>query len=276
MFTAGFEASRLTVLSRRCLTAAGTCARGERFRVDVDWRDFAGQEGAAGFLDAVGDSSRVFWFFEQNNWEMMVKVLDGCGINDHFWVFAAGITDVATSLRVTDTWTGRRWSSSSGLGQASVPVTDTRAFATCEAEAPAGWVSQASSSVVADGAEPSPISGGCGGPGLCFRDRFYVRVEWWDYDGNTGVGQVVPIDSRDSGLLWFFDPDNWEMMVKVLDGCEVNGRAWVFAAATTDVGTRLTVIDRFTGEQKVYESPLGVAAPAITDTDAFDLCLQGG
>ncbi|MEE8522333.1 MAG: hypothetical protein V3T72_00245, partial [Thermoanaerobaculia bacterium] len=78
--------------------------------------------------------------------------------------------------------------------------------------------------------------------------------------------------SQDSGLFWFFDPDNWEMMIKVLDGCGFNDHFWVFASATTNVEYTLRVTDTQTGVMKEYFNPLGNAAPAITDTGAFATC----
>ncbi len=108
---------------------------------------------------------------------------------------------------------------------------------------------------------------------LCVNgERFRVEVEWRDFDGQTGVGRVVPAGSSDSGLFWFFSPDNWEMLVKVLDGCDVNGRVWVFAAATTNVEHTLRVTDAASGEERSYFNPLGTSADAITDTGAFAGC----
>ena len=63
---------------------------------------------------------------------MLVKVLDGCGFNDRFWVFAAATTDVAYTLRVRDTDNGQVQEYTNPLGVASAAVTDTDAFATCE------------------------------------------------------------------------------------------------------------------------------------------------
>ncbi len=51
------------------------------------------------------------------------------------------------------------------------------------------------------------------------------------------MGTMVPGATNESGLFWFFDDDNWEMLVKVLDGCGTNGHFWVFLAAATDVST---------------------------------------
>ena len=108
---------------------------------------------------------------------------------------------------------------------------------------------------------------------MCLNDhRFRVEVAWRDFAGNTGAGQLVDGGSADSGLFWFFNPDNWEMLVKVLDGCGVNDRYWVFAAATTNVEYTLRVTDAQTGAVKEYFNPLGNAADAITDAAAFPTC----
>ncbi len=62
------------------------------------------------------------------------------------------------------------------------------------------------------------------------------------------------------------------MLVKVLDGCPVNQHFWVFAAATTNVEYTLRVTDTETGAVEEYLNPLGVASPAIIDTEAFMTC----
>ena len=108
---------------------------------------------------------------------------------------------------------------------------------------------------------------------LCLNQgRFQVKVSWRDFAGATGPGTVVPFGSDDSGLFWFFTADNWEMLVKVLDGCGINEHYWVFATATTDVEYTLEVVDSSNGASKTYSNPLGTAAPAITDTSAFATC----
>jgi predicted esterase len=107
---------------------------------------------------------------------------------------------------------------------------------------------------------------------LCLQQgRFRVAVAW-DANGSAGAGQAVANPSPDSGLFWFFSADNWELMVKVLDGCAVNGHYWVYAAGTTTVHYMLTVTDTLTGKAVTYENPAGRAAAATTDVDAFQTC----
>ena len=115
--------------------------------------------------------------------------------------------------------------------------------------------------------------GGCvpGPTVLCVGNgRFRVDVTWKDFQGNTGPGTIVAdAVSEDSGLFWFFAPENWELLVKVLDGCAVNGHHWVFAAATTNVEYTLTVTDTETDQAWSWRNPLGRSSPAVTDTVAL-------
>ncbi|HEX4954598.1 MAG TPA: PQQ-binding-like beta-propeller repeat protein [Thermoanaerobaculia bacterium] len=122
---------------------------------------------------------------------------------------------------------------------------------------------------------PEAGAGGCVADErtLCLNGgRFQVTVEYRTAQGVSGDGRVAPVGSADSGLFWFFDPANWEMLVKVLDGCPVNGHVWVFAAATTDVELTLRVLDTRTALVREYPNALGQTAPTITDTSAFATC----
>jgi pimeloyl-ACP methyl ester carboxylesterase len=107
---------------------------------------------------------------------------------------------------------------------------------------------------------------------LCLNQgRFRVEVAW---DGGTlsGTGKVVPGASVNAGVFAFANPDNWELMVKVFDGCGRNGQFWVYSAAMTDLHYVLTVTDTRTGQVKRYEKPGGQLAPATIDTTAFPSC----
>jgi Calx-beta domain len=113
-----------------------------------------------------------------------------------------------------------------------------------------------------------------GATALCLRDgRFEVEVAWRDFADASGPGRAVEATpSDDSGLFWFFAPANWEMLFKVIDGCAFNDRYWVFFAATTNVEYTVTVTDTVRGQLRSYSNPLGTAAPAVTDVDAFATC----
>ncbi|MCG8458185.1 MAG: hypothetical protein MI919_18050, partial [Holophagales bacterium] len=78
--------------------------------------------------------STLFTFFDSSNWEILVKVLDGCAINDRFWVFGAAATDVEYTITITDTATDSVWTYTNPLGTTSAAIDDTDAFATCQAQ----------------------------------------------------------------------------------------------------------------------------------------------
>lgn len=108
---------------------------------------------------------------------------------------------------------------------------------------------------------------------LCLNSgRFRVQTAWKTGAGDEGLATVVPFGSDDSGLLWFFNSSNWEMLVKVLNGCGAGGHYWVFFAATTNVQFVVTVTDTQNGQVKTYLNPQGISADAVTDTNAFATC----
>lgn len=108
---------------------------------------------------------------------------------------------------------------------------------------------------------------------LCLdNQRFLVQATFRTTAGGPlGSAQSVPLRA-DSGLFWFFGPENLELLVKVLDGCGVNARHWVFLAAATDVEYTVKVTDTENGAVKSYSNPLGLLSPARSDVDAFSGC----
>ena len=106
------------------------CVNGGRFRVQMDWATPDGRTGSATALPQTSDTG-MFWFFSANNVEAIVKVVNGCSFNQRYWVFAAGLTNVAVSLRVTDTQSGILRTYTNAQGNAFQPIQDTAAFPTC-------------------------------------------------------------------------------------------------------------------------------------------------
>jgi hypothetical protein len=60
---------------------------------------------------------------------VVVKVIDGCSLGGHFWVFAGGLTHVHTVIIVTDMQTGAVKTYTNPEGQAFAPIQNTSAFA---------------------------------------------------------------------------------------------------------------------------------------------------
>ena len=104
-------------------------------------------------------------------------------------------------------------------------------------------------------------------------DRFKTRTFWRTNQGTRSSAQVATFPSDNSGLFYFFNPNNIEMLLKVLNACSLSPpRYWVFAAATTNVEFMLTVTDTQTQQVKAYFNPQGNPAPPLQDTSAFATC----
>jgi hypothetical protein len=83
---------------------------------------------------------------------------------------------------------------------------------------------------------------------------------------------VVPL-SANSAMVWFFSPDNAEMLIKVVDACnQPVPRFWVFFAATTNVDFTVRVTDTRSGVSVDYHNLLGQAAAPVLDTGTFATC----
>src|SRR5215510_12169896 len=87
-------------LALGCLpTTTHLCLGYERCQVEVDWRlpgGIAGKGQAVPLTDDTGS----FWFFDNSNLELVIKVLDGRAVNGHFWIFYGGLSDVEYQITV--------------------------------------------------------------------------------------------------------------------------------------------------------------------------------
>ncbi len=87
-------------------------------------------------------------------------------------------------------------------------------------------------------------------------------------EGEEGQAKSGVWASGQSGILWFFNRENAEVLVKVLDGCAHNGYRWVFVAPVTTLEFNLWVTgpnrDRWT-----HSNQQNVTAATKSDTSAF-------
>lgn len=111
-------------------TATAICLNGGRFRVQAMFLTPQGQNGLANTVKLTDDSGYL-WFFGATNIEAVIKVLDGCAVNNRYWLFAGGLTNVRVMLTVTDTVRGSSATYLNQQGPAFQPIQDTGAFATC-------------------------------------------------------------------------------------------------------------------------------------------------
>lgn len=244
---------------RGCGDGSELCLNGGRFSVRAFWRDFQGHTGTGKIRSLTGDTG-LFWFFQPSNLELAVKVLNGSGVNGHFWVFYGALSTVEYRLEVVDTVSGEvsvYFNPRRNLASRA----DTSAF-----ESVASAASANAPTAVPQGSPPAAAAAGTCTPGptvLCLRSgRFKVQV----------TQGLIPAQSReitgDTGAFWFFDQENIELFLKVLDGRPVNGRFWVFFGSLSNVDYTVAVTDMETGQRRTYTNPQGTFG-SVADTGAF-------
>ena len=244
-----------------CLGAGG------RFRVQADWRapGFGAGSGDGGAVPLT-DRSGMFWFFQPENIELIVKVLDG--FVGERWVFYGALSNVEYWVTVTDTATGAQRTYHNEQGS-ECGNADTAAFPP-EAAAVGAFTLDPALPL-----EPSTeaAAGPCAPGTLCLLDgRFEVTATW--KTEVQGVATPVPLAGGTSGLFWFFNASNIELVVKALDGTVpgLNGRYWFFYGALSDVEYDIHVRDTVTGNEKTYHhayTPGVVELCGDQDTNAF-------
>ncbi len=254
--------------------------------------------------------SGLLYFFERDNAEVLVKVLaSACGLpnNEHVWVFVAPVTTLAFNLTIAspnpddEVWTHRNpkggrtattlsdnlafpcpatgstvAGASDGYGTSGVELVDS-GFSERRVSAPGLSLAVESASVgvpqaIAAGertdCEPQPVTtlGGGYTVNMCVE---YLK----DGASEVQAAQDFELDSRQSGLLYFFQPDNAELLVKVLDsacGLPNNEHVWVFVAPVTTLAFNLTIESPNPDEEVwTHYNRFGRTASAKSDNEAF-------
>ncbi len=200
-------------------------------------------------------ASGLLYFFDRDNVEVLVKVLDGCAVNGHRWVFVAPVTDLAFNLEIVERATGRRFVHRNPKGLTAEPRSDTAAFP-CQPEESAAAASASGTAYAGDTGGRVPVSADGATPRRDSRGAREARGPA-AAGGGTGPGHAD-----------FFDRDNAEVLVKVLDGCAVNGHRWVFAAPVTDLAFNL-VVTQPDGSVWTHRNQAGKTARPRSDADAF-------
>ncbi|HEV2852641.1 MAG TPA: CSLREA domain-containing protein [Thermoanaerobaculia bacterium] len=134
-------------------------------------------------------------------------------------------------------------------------------------------------------ARPAPAGGRCdigafeatatcvaGGNALCLNNGRFKVTATWQTRTSGGVAQALPL-TTDSGLFTFFDPNNVELTVKVLNACGLRvPRYWVHISGLTNLRVDVTVMDTKTGLTKTYTNPQGRPFLLIQDNSFFNVC----
>jgi hypothetical protein len=100
--------------------------------------------------------------------------------------------------------------------------------------------------------------------------RFKVEMVW----RGTANQPFAPanrsaLGTDQAAIYYFNNPNNLEVLLKLVVACTLNNRYWIFFAATTAVGFEITVTDTQTGVSKKYVNPVGKVALPVQDQTTF-------
>jgi len=251
------------------------CLDSNRFQVSATWRDFSGNSGDATAVPISGDTG-YFWFFDDANVEVVLKLIDGTGYNGHHWVYYGALSNVEYTFTVTDSETGaaKRYFNPAARFASSG---DILAFGPQGAHASGGPAEAMTRAATPPEVSLTPFSAPQGLPGPCIptatrfcilNNRFAVTATWRDFAGNTGTANAGTL-TDDTGYLWFFDEANIEVVLKMVDATDFNAHFWVYYGALSNVEYTLTVTDTVAGgSARVYHNALGQFG-SFGDIEAF-------
>jgi hypothetical protein len=113
-------------------TTNALCLQG-RFSITAKFRTATapGPTDGSAHVVVAGANSGIFWFFSSDNWEVMVKALNACGLNSRYWIYSAATTDRFFRMEVFDIRAGVNKIYFNYAGPPAPAVTDSDAFATC-------------------------------------------------------------------------------------------------------------------------------------------------
>ena len=115
-------------------------------------------------------------------------------------------------------------------------------------------------------------------PGQCIDRAGRFRLSFFRFGDSNEIAHRLPAPvGPNAALYYFFDPANPEVLLKVLNGCGINGHWWVYGSAATDLPYRFYLRDLATGRRVTYQHQNGVVTSSngfsgrgvITDWQAF-------
>jgi len=246
------------------------------YRAAMCYRTPDGDVGQANAGTWASGQAGLLWFFDHDNAEVLVKVLDGCRHNGYRWVFVAPVTTLEFSLWITGP-NGQQWTHSNSQGRTASAKSDLTAFSCAnetESALPhylsSGGYGASSRSLTGDATGCTPTTAA-----LRFEGGYEVSMCYRTPDGEVGQAESGIWASGQAGLLWFFERGNAEVLVKVLDGCSHNGHRWVFVAPVTTLEFNLSVTAS-NGRRWTHSNTQGQTASTKSDLAAFSCADDDG
>lgn len=229
--------------------------------------------------------SGILYFFDRDNAEVLVKVLDTCRISDYIWVYVAPVTTLAFNLRIDEVGTDRFWEHRNPRGDGNASTASALKHFPCEpgAVTMAGSAGSAAAGVdlVEAGFRPASVRQALGTnelsdcepqPVVTLKGGYEVAmcVEFLK-DGEAEIvgARDYGLDSEQSAVLYFFDRNNAEVLIKVLQPPPGRCGRWVFVAPVTDLAFNIEVRPPDGGAPWTNSNPFRQTAAAASDLMAF-------
>jgi hypothetical protein len=233
-----------------------------RFAVRVAWRNKPSGSFQAGLVVPHSEVSGAFYFFTEENLEVVVKVLDGGNVNGSFGVVYTGLTGFEYDIFVTDLETGALRTYHHAADD-PCGGQDRRAFAGADGSAALPPVTPPAATPSAAACTPGPLTLCLGG------GRFRVEAYWWRQEQAEEGTALAASVTGDSGFFSFSNPEAPDLVVKLIDARQVNERFWFFAGSLSGAEYWITVSDVETGLDRHYSHAVEPLC-GITDVNAFE------
>lgn len=121
-------------------------------------------------------------------------------------------------------------------------------------------------------ASTTPVSSTCTSSAtvICL-DGLSISATATNAGGQTVDGRVARDLDPNTGYLWFFSENNFDVVVDVLNRCAQENRYWVFMAGLTDVRHAITIsaTNTATGVTRTYVNPQGERFTSLEDREAI-------
>lgn len=251
------------------------CLLGGKFRVEGTMSNFDNppvtfSTRVMNFTGGRAESDQAVFFesFTEGNFEVGVKMVDGCGFPEghplrSYWAFFGALTNADTSIEVEDTVTGEVYQWGNPAGSFPTTLGDTMAFPCTDGPSLEDCV-------------PGP------GAACLLSDRFRVTGSMKNFDSPPATFSTQVMTFGGSGraesdqAVFFesFTAGNFEAGVKMVDACNFPQDSpfrayWVFYGALTNAETRLTVTQVSTGATDEWFNPAGTFPTSEGRTNAF-------
>ncbi len=102
-------------------TSTRACVQSNYWSISVSYG------GATGKVAATSNESAAFWAFRPSNWEVLAKVLNGCGVNGYWWILGSAAGSQSYTINTT-VWLDGGSLTIGSWSASNAPIINTKMF----------------------------------------------------------------------------------------------------------------------------------------------------